>query len=54
MSILFVEYPRCSTCKKAKSWLSEQGVVFDARHIVEENPTKEELSQWHKRSGLFL
>lgn len=54
MSILFVEYPKCSTCKKAKSWLNEHGVAFDARHIVEENPTKEELSQWHKRSGLGI
>lgn len=54
MSILFVEYPKCSTCKKAKSWLSEHGVAFDARHIVEENPTKEELSQWHKRSGFGI
>ena len=54
MSILFLEYPKCSTCKKAKAWLLEQGVAFDARHIVEENPTKEELSLWHRKSGLGI
>ncbi|MCI9247897.1 MAG: arsenate reductase family protein [Dorea sp.] len=54
MSILFLEYPKCSTCKKAKAWLLEQEVAFDARHIVEQNPTKEELSLWHKRSGLGI
>lgn len=54
MSILFIEYPKCSTCRKAKAWLSEHGIAFDARHIVEENPTKEELSRWHERSGLGI
>ena len=49
-----MEYPKCSTCKKAKAWLLEQGVAFDARHIVEENPTKEELSLWHRKSGLGI
>jgi arsenate reductase len=54
MSILFLEYPKCSTCKKAKKWLEEQGVSFEARHIVEENPSAEELKEWHERSGLPL
>ena len=52
--ILFVEYPKCTTCKKAKKWLEEQGVEFESRHIVEENPTAEELADWHKRSGLAI
>ncbi|MBS6677519.1 MAG: arsenate reductase family protein, partial [Clostridiales bacterium] len=41
--LLFVEYPKCSTCQKAKKWLTEQGLEFQDRHIVEENPTREEL-----------
>ena len=52
--ILFAEYPKCTTCKKAKKWLEEQGVEFESRHIVEENPTAEELADWHKRSGLAI
>ena len=54
MSVLFVEYPKCSTCKKAKKWLQEHSVEFEDRHIVEENPTQEELKEWHKKSGLPL
>lgn len=50
--LLFLEYPKCTTCKKAKKWLEEQGVDFTDRHIVEENPTEEELEEWIKRSGL--
>lgn len=52
--MLFVEYPKCSTCKKAGKWLEERGVEFERRHIVEQNPTKEELKEWHKKSGLPL
>lgn len=52
MSILFVEYPKCSTCKKAKKWLDDHGVAHDDRHIVEDNPTAEELSAWQQKSGL--
>ena len=48
---LFIHYPKCSTCQKAKKWLEEQGVAFEARHIVEENPTAEELSKWIAASG---
>ncbi len=52
--MLFIEYPKCSTCKKAKKWLDAQNVAYDDRHIVEDNPTYEELKQWHVRSGLPL
>lgn len=52
--MLFVEYPKCSTCKKAKKWLTEQGVSFTARHIVEQTPTAEELKEWQGKSGLPL
>ncbi len=54
MSVLFLEYPKCTTCQKAKRWLAENGVTFAARHIVEENPTAQELREWHKKSGLPL
>lgn len=52
MSVLFLEYPKCSTCKKAKKWLDEHGVSYTDRHIVEDNPTATELSTWRERSGL--
>lgn len=52
--ILFVEYPKCSTCQKAKKWLLENQVEFEDRHIVEENPSKEELKAWYEKSGLPL
>ena len=48
---LFIHYPKCSTCQKAKKWLEEQGVAFEARHIVEQNPTVEELQHWITASG---
>ena len=50
--MLFLEYPPCSTCKKAKKWLDDHGLSYTARHIKEENPTYEELSQWLEASGL--
>ena len=50
--VLFVEYPKCSTCKKAKAWLDVHGVDYDDRHIVEDNPTAEELAAWRGMSGL--
>lgn len=50
--VLFVEYPKCSTCKKAKAWLDVHGVDYDDRHIVEDNPTAEELAAWQGMSGL--
>lgn len=52
--ILFVEYPKCSTCQKAKRWLDEHGVAYTDRHIVTQNPTAAELADWHARSGLPL
>ena len=52
--MLFVCYPKCSTCKKAKKWLEDNSVEFTDRHIKDENPTAEELSEWHKKSGLPL
>ena len=54
MSVLFLEYPKCTTCKKAKAWLESNGVAFDDRHIVEQNPTAEELKAWWQMSGLPL
>lgn len=52
--MLFIEYPKCSTCQKAKKWLTEKGIVFEDRHIIEENPTREELEIWYHASGLPL
>ena len=52
--VLFVEYPKCTTCQKAKKWLDENGVEYTDRHIKEENPTFEELKKWHEESGLPL
>lgn len=52
--MLFIEYPKCSTCKKAKNWLDAQNVAYEDRHIVEDNPTYEELKQWYEKSGLPL
>lgn len=52
--MLFVEYPKCTTCKKAKKWLVEHNIEFEDRHIVENNPTVEELKEWHAKSGLPL
>ena len=48
----FLQYPACGTCRKAKKWLEENGVPFNNRLIVEENPTKEELRVWIPKSGL--
>ena len=52
--MLFLEYPPCSTCQKARKWLEEQGVSFESRHIKMENPTYEELKLWYTQSGLPL
>lgn len=54
MSILFIEYPKCTTCIKAKKFLNEMGVEFEDRHIVEDNPTAAELNEWIDKSGLEL
>lgn len=52
MSSLFIEYPKCTTCQKARKWLDEQGVSYEDRHIVEQNPSAEELETWIAESGL--
>lgn len=52
--ILFVEYPKCTTCKKAKKWLEEKEIEFEDRDIKAQNPSEEELRQWHGISGLPL
>ena len=53
-NVLFLEYPKCATCKKARAWLDAHGVAYDDRHIVEDNPTADELAAWHEKSGLAL
>lgn len=52
--MLFVHYPKCSTCKKAKAFLDERGVEYKKRHIVEENPTFDELKKWYEMSDYPL
>ena len=52
--MIFVEYPTCSTCQKAKKWLDENGFSYEDRHIKENNPTYEELKTWYAESGLTL
>lgn len=52
--VMFLEYPKCSTCKKAKKWLDERGVDYIDRHIVEDNPSADELRGWQAKSGLPL
>ena len=51
---LFIEYPKCSTCQKAKKWLDENEIKYEDRHIVEQNPTAEELTKWIKQSGFEI
>lgn len=50
MKNLFIEYPKCSTCQKAKKWLESNNIEFTDRHIIENNPTEEELTKWIKQS----
>ncbi len=52
--MLFLCYPKCSTCQKARKWLEEQGISFEERDIKLNNPTEEELRTWYARSGLPL
>lgn len=52
LSYIFVQYPKCSTCKKAKKWLDENGIEYESRHIVEDNPKAEDLKSWIEKSGL--
>lgn len=53
-TISFIEYPKCTTCQKAKKWLQERNLDFEDRHIKENQPTLDELKQWHAKSGLPL
>lgn len=52
--MLFLEYPKCSTCQKAKAWLEERSISYDLRDIKQNNPTAEELTAWYQKSGLPL
>ena len=52
--MLFIYYPKCSTCQKAKKWLDEHSIEYTERHIVEDNPTYDELKQWYEKSGFPL
>ena len=52
--MIFIEYPKCTTCKKAKKWLDDRGIEYMDRHIVEDNPTFDELKLWYEKSGLPL
>lgn len=54
MKALFLEYPKCTTCRKAKKWLEENNVEFEDRHIVEANPSKEELKGFYEKSDLTI
>ncbi|MGN0601038.1 MAG: arsenate reductase family protein [Oscillospiraceae bacterium] len=52
--MLYICYPKCTTCQKAKKFLDENGIKYDERNIKEQNPTLDELKKWHKQSGLPL
>lgn len=52
--MLFVQYPKCSTCRKAKKWLDEHDIEYESRHIVEDNPQADEIETWWKKSELPL
>ena len=52
--MLFLCYPKCSTCQKAKAWLEERSISYDLRDIKQNNPTVEELTAWYRKSGLPL
>lgn len=54
LTMLFVQYPKCTTCQRAKKYLDGRGAAYESRHIAEENPSIEELKEWHKKSGLPL
>ncbi len=54
MSVLFIEYPKCSTCQKAKKWLNDHQVSYTDRHIIENNPTFSELTEWLAQSKLDI
>lgn len=51
--MIFLCYPKCTTCQKAQKWLDAKGIPYETRHIKEQNPTEAELRQWHQKSGLL-
>lgn len=52
--MLLIWYPKCTTCQKAKKWLDDKSVEIETRHIKDENPSYDELKEWHEKSGLPL
>ena len=54
MTMKFIQYPKCTTCKKAQKWLDENGVQYENIHIVEQTPTKEQLKAYYEASGVPL
>ena len=52
--MLFICYPKCTTCQKAKKWLDEHNIEYKERHIADANPTYDELKEWYEKSGLPL
>ena len=52
--MLFVQYPKCSTCRKAKNWLDEHEIEYESRHIIEDNPQADEIEKWYNQSDLPL
>ena len=54
MTVLFLEYPKCSTCQKAKKWLDSHHIAYTDRHIKEQNPSAQELKIWHEKSGMDI
>ena len=54
MPLKFIQYPKCTTCKKAQKWLEENNIAYESIHIVEQTPTQEQLTSLYKKSGLPL
>lgn len=52
--MLFVQYPKCSTCRKAQKWLDEHNIEYESRHIIEDNPQADEIREWYNQSDLPL
>lgn len=52
--MIFIQYPKCSTCQKAKKWLDAHKIAYTERHIAEDNPSYDELKQWYGKSGFKL
>lgn len=52
--MLFIQYPKCSTCQKAKKYLDNKGIPYESRHIAQDSPSAEEIKIWHQKSGLPL